>query len=73
MIQINDQASKSLVVIHTGHDDRRAAKCVVSIIDRNGDLERENSRAAWIIISRPQQTIADNGQSKEDKDVLCLL
>jgi len=72
-VQINDTAGNSLVVIHAGRDDRKAATCVVDIIDRNGDLERENSRAAWIIISRPQQTIADNGQSKEDKDVLCLL
>jgi hypothetical protein len=72
-IQISDPPGKSFVVVHTGHGDRKAAKCEVRIIDRGGDVERESSRAAWIIISRPQRTLADDGHSKEETDVMCLL
>jgi hypothetical protein len=72
-VRLNDPAGKTLVVIHAGRDDRKVATCVVDIIDRKNDLEREHDRAAWIIISKPQRTIADNGQSKEETDILCLL
>lgn len=72
-IQINETEGQSLVVVHVGRDDRKVATCVVDIIDRNGDSERESNRAAWIIISRPQRTLADNGQGKEETDVLCML
>ena len=72
-IRLNGPAGTTSVVIHTGRDDRKVATCVVNIIDRKNDLEREHDRAAWIIISKPQRTIADNGQSKEETDILCLL
>jgi hypothetical protein len=72
-IQINDQAGKSSVVVHAGRDDRKMAKCEVEIIDRNGDQAKASSRTAWIIISKPERTLADNGHDKEEADVMCLL
>jgi hypothetical protein len=72
-VQINETTGKSLVVVHDGRDDRKVATCIVDIIDRNGDSERESSRAAWIIISKSQRTLAENGQSKDETDVLCML
>ncbi|MEJ2705469.1 MAG: hypothetical protein P8Z79_23760 [Sedimentisphaerales bacterium] len=72
-IRINDQAGRSSVVVHTGRDDRSVAKCEVEIIDRNGGQARESSRTAWIIISRPERTLADNGHDEEEADVMCLL
>ena len=72
-IQINDQASRSSVVVHTGRDDRSVAKCEVEIIDRNGDQTKASSRTAWIIISRPERTLANNGHDEEEADVMCLL
>jgi hypothetical protein len=72
-IQIDKTAGKALVVVHGGRDDRKVATCVVDIIERNGDLKRASSRAAWIIVSQPQRTLAENGQSKDETDVLCML
>ena len=72
-VQINEMAGQSLVVVHGGRDDRKAATCVVEIVERNGDLKRASSRAAWIIVSQPQRTLAENGQSKDETDVLCML
>jgi hypothetical protein len=72
-ILLSDATGKSSVLIHTGHADGKAARCEVQILNRYGDLEKESSRATWIIISRPQQTIADNGRSKDETDVLCML
>lgn len=72
-IQINGIVGKSFVVLHAGHGDRKVAKCEVRIIDGTGDSEKESNRAAWIIISNPQRTLADNGHNKEEIDVMCLL
>ncbi len=72
-VQISETAGKSSVVVHAGRDDRKVATCVVDIIDRNGDSARNESRAAWIIVSRSQRTLAENEQSKDETDVLCML
>jgi hypothetical protein len=72
-VQIKDASGNILAVVQDGRTDKGAAKCDVEIIDRNGDLETESRRAAWIIISAPRQTLADNGYNREEADLMCLL
>lgn len=73
LIQVKDASGKVLAMVQEGRTDKGAVKCDVEIIDRDGDLEAESDRAAWIIISAPRQTLVENGQNREEADLVCLL
>jgi hypothetical protein len=72
-IEIKHTGRKSLVTVRVGRTDKEVAKCDVEIIDRNADLKADNSRAAWMIISMPRPTFADNGHSREETDLIHFL
>lgn len=71
-IQVKDTAGEAFVVVHVGSTGKEAAKCIVDIIDHNGDLE-EGNQAAWIIINATRRALADNGYNREEDDLMCLL
>lgn len=71
-IQVEDTTGKAFVMVHVGGTNKEAAKCIVDIIDHNGDLE-EGNRATWIIINAAKRALADNGHDKEEADLMCLL
>jgi len=71
-IQIKGANGKILATFQDGRAGGGAAKCDVEIIDRKGDLEVDSCRAAWIIISAPTLTLADDGYN-EEADLICLL
>jgi len=71
--QIKDASGRVLAMVQDGRTDKGAVKCDVEIIDRNGDLGADSSRAAWIIISAPKRTFVDNGYNREEADLMCLL
>ncbi|MHC4149005.1 MAG: hypothetical protein ACYSR5_05905 [Planctomycetota bacterium] len=52
--------------------EREVARCEVEIVDRNGDLKRDEVRPAWVIISVSEPVLADNGVSRYDMDLICL-
>jgi hypothetical protein len=72
-IQIQQTGAKSQVSIDIGGSHRDAAKCDIEIIDVNDDRQQDRNRAEWIIIRIPQPVLADNGISKDEKDLICLL
>jgi len=71
--QIRDASGRVLAMVQDGRADKGAVKCDVEIIERNGNLEADSSRAAWIIISAPTRTLSDNGYDREEADLVCLL
>ncbi|HUV62317.1 MAG TPA: hypothetical protein VMW24_00395, partial [Sedimentisphaerales bacterium] len=73
LIQIKDASGKLLATVQEPRTDKGAVKCDVEIIDRDGDLEAESGRAAWIIISAPSRTLAENEYDREEADLMCLL
>ena len=52
--------------------DRKLAKCDIEILDKNGGPEESTTRAAWIIISKPQRVYAENGANRDMMDMMCL-
>lgn len=70
-VQIQTALSDSQVTVDIG-PDRTLAKCDIEIMDSNGGLEENTTRAAWIIISRPQRIYADNGANRDMMDIMYL-
>ena len=71
-IKIKHSVGESEVWVDVGGSDKRVAKCDIEIIDLNGDLKKEREQAAWIIISRPERVLADNGINRDVMSMICL-
>jgi len=72
-IEIKLAESKARVMVDIETDQRKLAKVDVEIIDRNGQRKENDSRPAWIIISRPEPVFADNGINRDEIDLICLM
>jgi hypothetical protein len=72
-LEIKRPSGKTLATVRVGRTGKEVAKCDIEIIDRNGDLEKDSDRAAWIIITVPRPTFADNGHSREETDLIHFL
>jgi hypothetical protein len=72
-IEIELTESKARVMVDIEAGQRRLAKVDVKIIDRNGQRKEDDSRPAWIIISRPEPVFADNGTNRDEIDLICLM
>lgn len=72
LVEITHAPVKSQVFVDVGANLKKLAKCNVEIIDVSGDRQEDGSRAAWIIISRPEPVYADNGTSRDVMDFLYL-
>ena len=70
-VEIQTASAGSQVTVDIG-SDRTLAKCDVEILDLNGSLKENTTRAAWIIISRPQRVYADNGANRDMMDIMYL-
>ncbi|MHC4475055.1 MAG: hypothetical protein ACYTEL_05395 [Planctomycetota bacterium] len=71
-VVIEQTAAGRRAFVEIGQAHRHLAKCEVEIIDVNGDMDKGGSRAAWIIVRRPEPVYADNGASRDSMDLLCL-
>jgi hypothetical protein len=71
-IQIQPIAAKSQVSIDIG-GSREVAKCDIEIIDVKQEQQKNGRRPAWIIIRMPEPALADNGTSRDEMDLMCLL
>jgi hypothetical protein len=71
-VKIKGAAGTSQVSVSVGGSERKVARCDIEIIDLNGDLKKERELAAWIIISRPERVLADNGLSRDVMSMICL-
>lgn len=72
-IQIEQIRAEFQVLVDIGGSKKKVAKCDIEIIDMNGGRQKDRKRAEWIIIRIPQPVLADNGISKDEKDLICLL
>ncbi|KPL22855.1 MAG: hypothetical protein AMJ75_07215 [Phycisphaerae bacterium SM1_79] len=72
-IQIRPIAAKSQVSIDIGGSCREVAKCNIEIIDVKQEQQKNGRRPTWIIIRMPEPVLADNGTSRDEMDLMCLL
>jgi hypothetical protein len=72
-IQIEQIRAEFQVLVDIGGSKEKVAKCDIEIIDMNGSRQKDRKLAEWIIIRIPQPVLADNGISKDEKDLICLL
>ena len=72
-VEIKRPYRKAQVTVDIGPAERKIARCEVKITNLNGEFKKEETRAAWIIISRPAPMFVDNGASKDEADLVCML
>ena len=60
-------------IVNIGSENKAIARCDIEILDVNGDFKEYKGRAAWIIISISPPAVADNGQNRDEQDMICLL
>lgn len=70
-IQLQTNSAGSEVMVRIG-PDRTLVKCNIEIMDSNTGFRENTTRAAWIIISRPQRVYANNGTNRDIMDMICL-
>lgn len=72
-IQIQPIDAASRVSVDIGGSRREVAKCDIEIIDVKEEQQKNGRRPAWIIIRMPEPALADNGTSRDEMDLMCLL
>jgi hypothetical protein len=65
--------NKSKTVIAPFAQNRGHARCEVEIHDLTEEIENAGGKAAWIIISKPVDILADSEISRDDIDILNML
>ena len=65
--------NKSKIVIAPFAQNRGHARCEVEIHDLTGEMENTGGKAAWIIISKPVDILADSEISRDDIDIINML
>ena len=71
-VEVKRATGKAYAMVAIGRAEKKLAKCDIQVIDLGGSGKARDNQAAWIIISRPEPMYADNGLSKDVKDVICL-
>jgi hypothetical protein len=72
-IQIQPIDAKSQISVDIGGSRREVAKCDIEIIAVKQERQKNGRRPAWIIIRTPEPALADNGTSRDEMDLMCLL
>jgi len=72
-IQIKEARVESQVLVDIGGSRKKVAKCNIEIIDVKEEQQKNARRPAWIIIRMPEPALADNGTSRDEMDLICLL
>jgi archaellum component FlaF (FlaF/FlaG flagellin family) len=72
MVDIQQISDRSQVIVDFEDNARKVAKCDIKIIDSNGDLKKESDQPMWIIISKSEPTVADNGHSSDEADMALI-
>ena len=71
-VDIKPAKSRGLAIVNIGSKSKHIVSCDVEIL---GDKVVEKARleqAAWIIITKPEPILADNGHNRDLMDVVCL-
>jgi len=71
-VEIKTVSAGPHVTVDIGGRNRKPAKCDIKIIDANGSRRHQDTRAAWMIVSRTERIYADNGFNDDMKDLICL-
>ena len=72
-VSIMPAVKRGVAMVKIEPSAKSVALCNVKIIERNEVLRNRDSEGSWIIISRPQPVVADNGISKDEIDLICML
>lgn len=72
-VEIKQKSAGAALVIDTQMNRKNLAVCEIEIINSNADNVTNASRAAWIIIRVPEPVLVDDGQSRDEADLACLL
>lgn len=72
-VSITPTANQGVAIIKMEPAAKRFALCDVEIIEPDEVLRDREPEGSWIIISRPQPAVADNGISKDEIDLICML
>jgi len=72
-VGITPAVKRGVAIVNIEPAAKRVAFCDVEIIDGGTYLKEQDSETSWIIISRPQPVVADNGISKDELDLICML
>lgn len=64
-VEFKHTAAKPSAFVAIGGSNTEVAKCDVKITDLNGSWKPETDGPSWIIVSRPEPVVADNGMSKD--------
>jgi hypothetical protein len=65
--------ANAIVQIGGPKEKKNIARCDIEIIKTNGDTQKPNDRATWMIIRVPEPVLADIGIGRDQKDLACLL
>jgi hypothetical protein len=72
-VEIKQKKFANIVVQISGLKSQNIARCDIEIIDTNEDAQKPRDRATWIIIRVPEPVLVDNGTSRDQTDLACLL
>jgi len=74
VVDIEQVDSQARVIVDFKDSERNVAKCDIKISDFDSDLKEDNDQPTWIIISKPEPAVANNGNGDEDEmSLICLM
>jgi len=72
-VSVTPAVKRGVAIVKMEPAAKRIARCDVEILERNEVLRDRDSEGSWIIISRPQPVVADNGMTRDEIDLICML
>jgi len=72
-VNITPEVKRGIAIVRMKPAAKSVALCDVKIIEPDEVLRDRDSEGSWIIISRPQPVVADNGTNKDEIDLICML
>lgn len=72
-VEINKESTETTVIVDMLVNQNSLARCEVEIIDSDINRVINENRPTWIIIRVPEPVLVDNGISRDETDLACLL
>ncbi len=72
-VSIMPAMKRGVAIVKMEPAAKSIARCNVEILEPDEVLRDRDAEGSWIIISRPRPVVADNGISKDEIDLICML
>ncbi len=72
-VSVTPAVKRGVAIVKMEPAAKSVALCNVEIIEPDEVLRDRDAEGTWIIISRPQPVVVDNGTSKDEIDLICML